>query len=51
MRRFLQVVDMMIAAIGRTLPGCTVVTTDSDLSAIPNLGIVNWQIEPSLEEP
>jgi tRNA(fMet)-specific endonuclease VapC len=42
--RKMQVVDMMIAAIALTLPDCTVVTTDSDLSAVPGLAVENWMI-------
>ncbi|MBS0265460.1 MAG: type II toxin-antitoxin system VapC family toxin [Planctomycetes bacterium] len=37
------VVDTMIAAIAKTLGGCTVVTTDSDLRAVPGLNIENWR--------
>lgn len=40
--RTIQVVDLMIAAIALTLGGCTVVTSDSDLSAVPGLNVVNW---------
>jgi tRNA(fMet)-specific endonuclease VapC len=40
--RPMQQIDIMIAAIARTLGDCTVVTTDSDLSAIPGLAVVNW---------
>jgi tRNA(fMet)-specific endonuclease VapC len=43
--RQMQVVDMMLAAIGRTLPNCTVVTTDSDLTAVPGLSVENWADE------
>ncbi len=38
----MQVVDMMIAAIALTVKDCAIVTTDSDLSAIPNLTVVDW---------
>lgn len=38
--------DIMIAAIARTVD-CTVVTMDSDLSAIPGLRIENWAVPPS----
>lgn len=41
--RRMQVVDMMIAAIATTLGDCIVVTTDSDLSAVPGLRVVNWE--------
>jgi tRNA(fMet)-specific endonuclease VapC len=40
--RPMQVVDMMIAAIALTLGNCTVVSADSDLSAIPQLTVENW---------
>lgn len=40
--RPMQTVDIMIAAIARTLGHCTVVTKDSDLAAIPGLTIANW---------
>jgi tRNA(fMet)-specific endonuclease VapC len=38
----MQQVDMMIAAIARTLGDCTVVTTDSDLAAVPGWVVENW---------
>ena len=34
--------DMMIAAIGRTIGNCTVVTMDSDLGVGPGLRVENW---------
>jgi tRNA(fMet)-specific endonuclease VapC len=34
--------DMMIAAIARTIGNGTVVTMDSDFSAIPGLAVENW---------
>jgi tRNA(fMet)-specific endonuclease VapC len=40
--RPIQVVDMMVAAIAFSLGGCTVVSTDSDLSAVPGLAVENW---------
>lgn len=40
--RPMQTVDIMIAAIARTLAHCTVVTKDSDLAAVPGLAIANW---------
>ena len=40
--RTIQTVDLMIAAIALTLGGCTVVTSDSDLSGIPRLKVENW---------
>jgi tRNA(fMet)-specific endonuclease VapC len=38
------VVDMMIAAIAQTLGSCTVVSVDSDLTAVPRLPVENWRI-------
>ena len=40
--RPMQVIDIMIAAIANTLGNCTVVSTDSDLAAIPGLTVENW---------
>lgn len=40
--RPMQLIDMMIAAIALTLGNCTVVTKDSDFSAIPGLAVENW---------
>jgi tRNA(fMet)-specific endonuclease VapC len=40
--RPLQEIDVMIAAVALTLGNCTVVTTDSDPSAIPGLAVENW---------
>lgn len=37
------VVDMMIAAIAVTLRNCTVVSSDSDLLAVPGLGVEDWR--------
>lgn len=34
--------DLMIAAIALALGDCTVVTTDSDLDAVPGLSVENW---------
>jgi len=42
--RPMQVIDMMLAAIALNLPNCVVVTTDSDLSAVPGLPVVNWML-------
>jgi tRNA(fMet)-specific endonuclease VapC len=42
--RPMQTMDILIAAIALTLGNCTVVTTDSDLSAIPDLKVENWAI-------
>lgn len=35
--------DLMIAAIARTLGSCTVVSIDSDLRAVPALNVVDWR--------
>lgn len=40
--RKMQVVDMQLAAVALTLGNCVVVTTDSDLSAIPKLPVEDW---------
>jgi len=40
--RPMQQVDIMIAAIALSLGSCTVVTTDSDLSAVPGLITESW---------
>jgi tRNA(fMet)-specific endonuclease VapC len=40
--RPMQQIDIQIAAIALTLGNCTVVTTDSDLSAVPGLHTENW---------
>ena len=40
--RPMQVVDMMIAAIAFSLGNCTVVSADSDLTAVPGLTVENW---------
>jgi tRNA(fMet)-specific endonuclease VapC len=45
--RKMQVIDMMVAAIARTLSHCSVVTTDSDFAAIPGLSVVDWTTDPS----
>ncbi|MBW3601029.1 MAG: type II toxin-antitoxin system VapC family toxin, partial [Planctomycetes bacterium] len=41
--RPMQVVDVMLAAIAISLGDCTVITTDSDLSHVPGLTVVNWE--------
>jgi tRNA(fMet)-specific endonuclease VapC len=41
--RTVAAMDLMIAATALALGNCTVVTTDSDMSAIPGLNVVNWQ--------
>lgn len=40
--RTMQTVDLMIAAMALTLGNCRVVTTDSDLLAVPGLNVANW---------
>ncbi|MGC8638549.1 MAG: type II toxin-antitoxin system VapC family toxin [Isosphaeraceae bacterium] len=40
--RIIQQVDLQIAAIALALGQCTVVTDDSDLSAVPGLRVENW---------
>ena len=40
--RPMQPIDIMVAAVALTLGSCTVVTKDSDLSAIPGLRVENW---------
>lgn len=42
--RAMQVIDIMLAATALTLGECIVVSTDSDLAAIPSLKIENWEI-------
>ncbi len=44
--RPMQQIDIQIAASALSLGNCIVVTTDSDLSAIPGLSIENWQEPP-----
>jgi len=40
--RPMQQVDMQIAAIALSLGDCTIVTEDSDLSAVPGLKVEDW---------
>jgi tRNA(fMet)-specific endonuclease VapC len=42
--RATQQVDIQIAAIALTLGNCTIVTSDSDLSAVPGLSVENWAV-------
>jgi tRNA(fMet)-specific endonuclease VapC len=42
--RPMQEIDVMIAAIALTLGNCTVVTSDSDLLAVPGLAVENWTV-------
>ncbi len=44
--RPMQVIDMLLAAIALSLGDCTVITTDSDLLAIPGLAVENWEVFP-----
>ena len=44
MGRPMQTIDIMLAAIAISLGNCTVVTTDSDLLAIPGLSVENWEV-------
>jgi tRNA(fMet)-specific endonuclease VapC len=41
--RPMQVLDIMIAAIAISLENCSVVSSDSDLSAVPGLTVENWR--------
>ncbi len=40
--RAMQIVDMQLAATALTMGNCTVITTDTDLSAVPGLCVENW---------
>ena len=40
--RPMQTIDIMIAAIALSLGASTVITTDSDLAAVPGLSVENW---------
>ena len=40
--RAMQQIDIQIAAVAFSLGTCTVVTADSDLSAVPGLTVENW---------
>lgn len=42
--RPMQVIDIMMASIALSLGNCTVITTDSDLSAVPGLDVENWEV-------
>jgi tRNA(fMet)-specific endonuclease VapC len=43
--RPMQQIDIMIAAIARTLGDCVVVSKDSDLLAVPGLEVEDWSID------
>src|SRR5262249_16297293 len=45
--RPMQQIDIQMAAIALTLGNCTVVTTDTDLAAVPGLRTENWGTLPS----
>ena len=38
----MQQIDVMIAAIAKTLGNCTVVSADGDLAAVPGLTVESW---------
>jgi tRNA(fMet)-specific endonuclease VapC len=40
--RSMQQIDIQVAAIALTLGQCVVVTTDTDLAAVPGLAVENW---------
>ncbi len=40
----MQQIDIMIAAIARSLGNCVVITDDTDLSAVPALRVENWRL-------
>jgi tRNA(fMet)-specific endonuclease VapC len=40
--RSMQVVDVQLAAVALALGDCTVVTTDTDLKAVPGLAVEDW---------
>lgn len=42
--RPMQQIDIQIAAIALSLGHCTVVSADSDLSAVPGLTVENWTV-------
>jgi tRNA(fMet)-specific endonuclease VapC len=44
--RPMQAIDVMIAAVAMSLDRCVVVTTDSDLSAVPGLAVEDWTLPP-----
>ncbi len=46
--RPMQQIDIQIAAVAFALGDCTVVTKDSDFSAVPGLSVENWA-EPNLK--
>jgi tRNA(fMet)-specific endonuclease VapC len=40
--RPMQIPEIQIAAVALALGNCTVITTDTDLSAVPGLSVENW---------
>lgn len=40
--RPMQQIDIMVAAVAFSLGGCTVVSHDTDLTAVPGLTVQNW---------
>jgi tRNA(fMet)-specific endonuclease VapC len=40
--RPMQIIDVQLAAVALTLGNCTVVSSDSDLLAVPGLAVENW---------
>jgi tRNA(fMet)-specific endonuclease VapC len=38
----MQQIDIQVAAIALSLGNCTVVSSDSDLAAVPGLTVENW---------
>ena len=40
--RIMQIVDMQLATLALAMGNCTVVSKDSDLSAVPGLQVENW---------
>jgi tRNA(fMet)-specific endonuclease VapC len=40
--RRMQIPDIQLAAVAFTLGDCTVVSSDSDLTAVPGLKVENW---------
>jgi tRNA(fMet)-specific endonuclease VapC len=46
--RPMQQIDIMIAAIAKTLGDCVVVSKDSDLIAVPGLRVENWAVGQNL---
>jgi tRNA(fMet)-specific endonuclease VapC len=47
--RPMQQIDIMIAAVARSLGNCTVVSDDTDLAAVPGLTVENWAARTTSE--